>query len=54
MVESYMGSLVNIFLYSLALFVEILVLSGTVSLHYCQVVDDEFDSPLPLDVRVQT
>ena len=30
-------------LYSLALFVEGLVLSGTVSLHYCQVVDDEFD-----------
>ena len=42
------------FLYGLALFVDGLVLSGTVGLHYCQVVDDEFDSPLPPDVRVQT
>ena len=30
------------------------MLSGIVGLHYCQVVDDEFDSPLPPDVRVQT
>ena len=30
------------------------MLSGTVSLHYCQILDDEFDSPLPPDVRIQT